>query len=87
MKNSLFGTYSLIILGFHLIILGTDLIGLFPYFRTFFYPWTLLMAFLLALLGFAERDKKKVLAGIGGTISLGLLLHWVIVLVIRMNAA
>lgn len=87
LKKAWFGGNSIIVLAFHLLIVGADFLGWFQYFRTLFYPMFLFIAIMLAAVGLFERDKKKWPGIIGLLVGLGLLVHWIVMLVMRLKGA
>lgn len=85
MRRAYFGTNSLILLGFHLVLITLDLNGLFPYVKTLFFPMLNLIALMLAILGWLERDKMKAPSVIATLLWAGSLIFWVAALVIRLR--
>jgi hypothetical protein len=84
MKGAMYGFYSLSLLLMNGIFIGLELWGRFPYFRTPLYPLVLLIAGLIALVGVVEYDRQKFPAGFALVMSTGLLLHWIVMLIIRL---
>ena len=85
MRNAWYGINSLIILLFNGLVSLLHVLEVFPYFYTLFYPLFCLLALLIAIVGLAERDKKRVFAWIGVFAASAMLIHWVIALLIRVQ--
>lgn len=83
-RKAYFGTFSLVLLILHLLGAGLHLAGIIPYFYTLFYPMFALLAFLMAVVGYFEKDKMKWPSIVAGLASLGFLVHWVVALISRM---
>lgn len=86
MRRAYFGTNSLILLGFHAILLILDVTGVIPYIRTLFFPMLNIMALMLAILGWKERDKFKKPAQIATLLWIGSMIFWVVALVVRIQS-
>ncbi len=86
MRNAWFGINALIILLFNSLVVLLHFLEVFPYFYTLFYPLFCLMSLLISIVGVAEKDKNKTYAWIAIALSAGLLIHWLVALLIRVNA-
>ncbi|HHG83653.1 MAG TPA: hypothetical protein ENJ82_02795 [Bacteroidetes bacterium] len=87
MRRAFFGTNALILLAFHLILILLDVFQVLPYVATLFYVMINIMALMLAVLGYWERDKLKFPGLIGLILGSGALIFWVVALVLRIQSA
>lgn len=87
MRRAYFGTNSLILLGFHALLIVLDVAGVMPYMRTLFFPMLNLMALMLAILGWKERDKFKKPAQIATLVWIASIIFWIVALIVRVQAA
>ena len=86
MRTAYFGTNAMILMAIHGLLFGLDLAGIFPYVATLFYPMFVLIALMIAVVGFFQKDEVKWPAIVGGLIAVGMLVYWVIALVARLNS-
>jgi hypothetical protein len=86
MRNAYFGVNALIVLGFHTVACLLDVAEVFPYSRTLFFPLFSLMAMVMGVVGWREKDKKKWPAIAASLIGLGMIILWIVLLVSRLRA-
>jgi|GEM_PF-5255857 len=86
MRNAWFGGNAIYVLAFNGLVSLLHIFEVFPYFYTLFYPLFCLLALLIAIMGLWERDKNKVPGWIGTILAFAALAHWIVMLVIRLQA-
>lgn len=84
MRRAYFGTNALILIGFHLVLVGLDLLQVFPYVATMFYPMLNIMGLVLSIMGYLERDKVKWPSLVSGIVLVLSLTFWIVALVLRL---
>lgn len=82
-KKAPLGSRAFYLLVFHGVLCLVGALGVFPFFHTVFYPVFPLMATVACVVAFFERDRTKWPSAVVGLVGLGLLVHWVVMLIVR----
>jgi hypothetical protein len=75
------GSRAIYLLVFHGLLCLAGMFKIFAFFHTVFYPVFPLLAFVACVVAFFERDRTKWPSAVVGLVSLGLLVHWVVMLI------
>lgn len=86
MRTSYFGINALILLAIHTVAFVLDLLDVFPYSRTVFFPLFSMMPLVMGAVGWYEKDSKKGPAIAATLIALAMVTLWVVLLVSRLSA-
>lgn len=86
MRTSYFGINALILLAIHTVACVLDLLEVFPYSRTLFFPLFSMMPLVMGAVGWYEKDKQKGPAIAATLIAIGMVVLWVVLLVSRLGA-
>ena len=86
MRKAYLGLNALILLVLHTGIFALDLMDLFPYSRTVFFPMLCLLPLLMGIVGWYEKDRLKWPAILATLISLAMITYWIIALILRLQA-
>lgn len=81
------GFSALALIGLQCTLLLLEVFEIFPYFRTLFFPAFIFMAGMIGLVGFFERDEHKTLSLIAMIAAAALFGWWIVMLVLRLQAA
>jgi hypothetical protein len=80
MRKSSLGKISLAFAGMGLLLFASHYLNVVLTLGTLLPPLIALLGFLIGMLGFFERDDRKVLSLIGMVLNLGFLVGWIILL-------
>lgn len=86
MRTSYFGINALILLAIHTVACVLDLLEVFPYSRTLFFPLFSMMPLVMGAVGWYEKDSKKLPAIVATLIAAAMVAFWVVLLVSRLSA-
>lgn len=86
MRGSPLGRFSLVFAGIATLLFGLHFANVMPVLNTVIAPIVSLFGALMGMLGYFERDKKRIPALVGMILGIGFLTLWVVLFVLSIGA-